>query len=78
MIGLGLLKKHADAPAQILLAQGAQVDPVPGDGALLRVVEAAEQLEQRALARAVLADDGDNLARRDRQDEARCNAVRSL
>ena len=50
---------------------GAEVDAVHLDGARLRVVEPAEQLGQRGLAGAVLADDGERRAGGDGEVEAR-------
>jgi hypothetical protein len=47
----------------------AEVDAVAGDAAVLRVVEPAQQLDQRALAGAVQADEGGGRAGRDEQVE---------
>ena len=59
----------------------AQVHAIQLDPAGLRVVEPAQELDQRALARAVGADDGRHLAGRDRevqvvQHGARAGAAR--
>ena len=59
-----VLEDGGDARAPGLDVEVAQVDAVHLDGARLRVVQAAEQLGQRGLARAVLPDDGQRRARR--------------
>ena len=51
--------------AQVDHVELAQVDAVQGDVAGAGVVEAAEQLHQRGLARAVGPDEGGDLARAD-------------
>src|SRR5439155_17929484 len=60
--------RHARAPAGEV--DVAQVDAVDFDGAAARVVQAAQQLGQRGLARPVLADDGERRARGDGQLDA--------
>ena len=57
-----------DAP--LVEVELAQVDAVDLDAALLRVVQAAQQLGERGLARAVHADDRHRRARGDREVEA--------
>src|SRR4029077_4874982 len=49
--------------------QLAEIDPVDLDGALLRVVEPAQELGRPRLARAVLADHGQRRSGGDRQVE---------
>jgi hypothetical protein len=50
--------------------EGAEIDAIDLDRALLGIVEAAEQLEQRALPRPVGADDGGDAAGGDLEIEA--------
>ena len=57
----GLLEEHGDGATQVSKRQVANVGAVDFYAAALRVVEAAEEFEQRALARAVGADDGRDL-----------------
>ena len=62
------LEDHAElAVAQAVAGRGRQVvDPLAGviDFALVGRIERAQQVQQRALARAALADDGQELAGR--------------
>ena len=60
-----VLRDDADLPAEAAQRRVADVDAVDHDAAELRVEEAREQREQRRLARAVAADDGDALPLRD-------------
>jgi len=57
-----VLGHHADPVAQKQRVHVAQVDVVDGDDALLRVVEALDELGDGALARAAPAHDADHLA----------------
>ena len=45
-----------------VLVQGGELDAIQVDGAAIRLVDAADQVEQGALAAAALADDGGDLA----------------
>ena len=58
-----LLIDNADLPAESVQVQVAQIPPVGQDAAPLRIVEARDQTEQRALAGAGQAKDADDLAR---------------
>ena len=60
---------HARAPA--VKVQGAKVNTVHLDGAVLRVIEPAKKLRDRGLTGAVLADDGERRAGGNRQVEVR-------
>ena len=60
----------ATRAAPLVHVEVAQVGAVDLDGARRRVVEPAQQLGERGLAGAVLADDGQRRAGRDRQVEA--------
>ena len=65
-----------------LLAQGAErhvahVDVVDADRTVVHVVEAGEQQPDRRLARSRRADEGDRLARRDRQGEVAQHRLRA-
>jgi hypothetical protein len=62
---LEVLEDHGDRPAHALLREVAEVAPVPAHAALDRTVEAREELRERRLPRAVLADERDDLARAD-------------
>ena len=73
-----VLEHRGDPAAPAVEVEVAEVDAVDLDGAGLGVVEAAEQLGQRGLARAVLADDGQRRPGRDGQVEARRAPARSL
>ena len=55
--------------AQLVEVVLAEVVAVEQDAALVRIVEPGEQLDQRRLARAVLADQRQHLARREREGE---------
>ena len=59
-----LLRDDAELPAQRLLPHLAQVGAVDRDRTVGRVVEAREQLGDRRLARARVADERDGRARR--------------
>ena len=59
----GLLQDDADLPAQRLQRHVADVDAVDGDAAGGGVVEARDQVDDRALARSGGADDGQGLGR---------------
>ena len=59
-----------DALAPRVEVELAQIDAVDFDRAFLRVVEPAQQLRERGLARAVLADDRERRTGRNRQIEA--------
>ena len=60
-----LLRDDPELPAQRLLRDVAQVDAVDRDASLARVVEAGEQLRDRRLAGARVADERDRRAGRD-------------
>ena len=57
-----VLEQHADAAAQRFGIELAQIGAADPHGALRRIVETQQQLDQRALAGAVLADQRDQLA----------------
>ena len=57
-----VLEDHADRPAHRRQVVVAQVDAVEQDAPLGRIVEPRQQLGERRLARAVLADERDALA----------------
>src|SRR5262249_56178689 len=59
------LEHHADLRAQVILRDLLDVHAVYSDLALLRLVEAADQVDRSALASAALAHEADHLARRD-------------
>ena len=65
-----VLEHRGDPAAPLGDLEVAQVDPVGLDGTRRRVVEPAQQLGERGLAGAVLADDGQRRPGRDRQVEA--------
>ena len=65
-----LLQHDADVAAVVGHGEAADVDAVDQDRAVAHVVEAADQVDQRALARAAGADQADHLAGPDRQVEA--------
>ena len=58
-----VLRDHADRGAQALLRHVADVLAVDADAALLELVEAQEQVDERGLARARASDEADALAR---------------
>ena len=58
-----VLRDHADRGAQALLRHVADVLAVDADAALLDLVEAQQQVDERRLARARAADQADALAR---------------
>ena len=62
-----LLRDEPDVPPQLGRRQLAQVRAVHQHRALGRVHEPRNQTDERALARAGVADDGDGRARRDAQ-----------
>ena len=66
-----LLGDHHHRPTQVVVAEVAQVDPVQRDPAAVGVVEPGHQLGDGRLARTGGADQGDGLAGRDVQLEAR-------
>src|SRR5262249_34903527 len=61
------LEDGADAAAQGRLVPRTQIATVEQDAPFGRLVEAAEQLDQRALSGAVVTDQRETLLRRDRQ-----------
>ena len=65
LVGHVVLEHHADPVAELGRVQVAQVGAVPQDPAAIGVVEPAQQLDQRALAGAVVPDERDRLAVRD-------------
>ena len=65
----GVLRDHPDLRAQAVLLHGGDVLPVDADHALFDVVEAQQQVDHGALARAGAADQPDLLARPDVQVE---------
>ena len=67
----GLLGHDRDLVEEGAAFDVAQIDAVDLDRAAGRVVEAQHQIDQRRLARAGSADDGDDLAGRDREVDAR-------
>ena len=66
-----ILRDDGDAGAQRLRLAGLEIDPIHPDRALLRVVEAQQQLEYRRLAGAAGSDQGDRFARLHLQAEIR-------
>ena len=58
----GFLRHQRDRAAQVIQGHRAQVDAIDADGAALRIVEAQQQREHRALAGAGRADQGDGFA----------------
>ncbi len=67
MVAHEVLEDHADVRAQRVQVVLAQVVAVEQDAALVGVVEARQQLDQRGLAGAVLADQRQHLARLQRE-----------
>ena len=63
MVAHEVLEDHADAGAHVVQVVVAQVAPVQQDPALVGVVQPRQQLHQRGLAGAVLADQRQHLAR---------------
>ena len=61
---LGVAKRHAR-----LIGHGAEIVTVYGDAARVGAIEAAQQVQQRALADAARADDGQHLPALDDQIE---------
>src|SRR5262245_22548702 len=57
-----LLEHHCHAPAQRFTSHLADIDAVDADAALVGLVEAQDQIEQRALPGAARADDRNALA----------------
>jgi hypothetical protein len=62
---LEVLENDRDLATQLFGIYSGQIDAVPTDIAGIGLVQAGEELCQGGLARAVLADEGDHLARRD-------------
>ena len=62
LVGHVILKHAADLGAQVGGINVPDVDAVDQDAAVGRIVEPADQLEERGLARAVAADDRDRLS----------------
>jgi len=65
-----VLKQHADAPPQLEQRPILEVDTAQKDAPLGRVIQARQELHQRGLARAILADDGQALSRRHAQRQS--------
>ena len=65
-----ILQDQGDAAAQIVEREGAQVDAVDRDAPLGRIVEPRQELDDRGLAGAVLADERHHLPGPDREVEA--------
>ena len=59
-----LLQDEADLPAQIAIVERLEIDAVVENGALRRLEQPGQALDQRGLSRAAAADDGDHLPRR--------------
>ena len=70
-----ILQHDAEAAAQIVEIHVADVDAVDADRALLHVVEAQQQRDDRGLAGAGVADDGDGLAGFDGEGDVAENPV---
>src|SRR5471032_2345291 len=66
----GLLQHEADVAAVVRHGEGADVDAVEHDGAFGDVVEAADQVDQRALAGTRVADQADHFAGLDVERDA--------
>src|SRR5206468_1234707 len=62
-----LLRDEADLPAQRVYLQLPQIRAVEGDRAFRRIVKPHQQVDERRLPRAAVADESDQLARLDRQ-----------
>ena len=58
----GVLQNHAEMLAQVVTGDVARIHAVDGDRTALDLIEAHEQVDQRGLAGAGRADDGDRLA----------------
>ena len=71
-----ILEDDADAAAQVLDVVFAEVMTVEQYTALVRVVQAGQQLHQRGLARAVLADQRHDLPRPEREAQMAHRPVR--
>src|SRR5213079_142421 len=69
VIADGLLEHNSDQTPEILSRQVAQIDAVNLNAAPLRIVQTAEELDQRALAGAVRADNSHDLPCRYREIE---------
>src|SRR3970282_1122076 len=65
----GVLAHRADPAAEVGGIHVPQVHAAVADRPLRRIVEAQQQLDERGLAGAVLADEPELLARRDRERE---------
>ena len=72
-----VLEQHADAAAQRLGIELAQIDAADPHRRRGRIVEAQQQLDERALAGAVLADQRDQLAAANVQVQVRRPPARS-
>ena len=70
MIANEVLKDHADIGAQVEQVVFAQVVSVEKDAPLVGVVQARQELHHRRLARAVLADQRQDLAGVERERQA--------
>jgi hypothetical protein len=66
-VALEILEDDRDRLAEILAIQVEDVDAVPADDAAVGRVQAGEELRESRLARAVLADEGDELTGFDAQ-----------
>jgi hypothetical protein len=62
MVAHEVLEDHADVRAQLGQVVLAEVVPVEQDAPLVRIVEARQQLDERRLAGAVLADQASTIA----------------
>ena len=62
LVARKILEQHADAAAPRLRIELAQIGAAHANGPMRGIVETQQQLDQRALAGAVLADQGDQLA----------------
>ena len=71
LVGGVVLEHHRELAAQFRRVVLPDVDAVDQDLAFVRVVESAEELDDGRLARAVAADEGDRLARADREADIR-------
>src|SRR5207248_5300365 len=60
-----LMRDHADLLAQVAYIERAQVVTIDQDGTVVRIVEARDQTDERRLAAAVLAHEGDGLPKAD-------------
>ena len=65
----GVLQHHADAGAQVVAREVADVDAVERDAAGVQLVEPHDEVDERRLARAGRPDDGHGLTGADREVE---------